>query len=999
MLKTRQELKNDKYYQNPGSTLVLSGSTFIGEFTGATSTYKNVGFDVRDLNFIIGQGFNGTVGGLAVQSDGKMLFTGSFTSYQDIPANRLVRLNIDGSLDSVFATNVGDGFNATTQQIKVSSSGSIFITGSFNTVNSQSKNRFVKLNSDGTIDTTFNAGGSGFNSSSTISVEIEESSAVWVTGNFNEYNGVSIGAGLIKLNWNGTRNSSFDIGTGFVGGIVQGIAIQSDGKIIATGSFTQFTGTTQNRIIRLNANGTKDTSFQIGTGLNTGSVPIVKLQTDGKILVGGSFTNYSGSTVNRIIRLHPNGKLDATFNIGSGPNTGSITLIHVLADGKILVGGSFTSFNGVAKGGFIRLNSNGSVDTTFNSNGVGFGSGGISNAFALTADNKYLIGGAFTQYNGRSINRFIRILTDGTADAADSNLTIKNGILNYDNTYSVAKLGASSVPPKSYVDTAYGFSNGLTRYQTTGDTPKVILGGNLDAPTKIEGDHELQFNTTRILLGNNIEGNLMTFSSSFTSPTTVYDLAFVNDIYAANETGVLKFDVSTTEHLGFAIKTNGPVNALCGTQDNKILVGGSFSKAKNVGQTVEAQHNRLLRMAGNSIDTSFKIGSGFNGQINSIVYYSGVSTNATYLIGGSFSMYSGVSVSNLVRIDNRGYLDSTFDSTKLFDNSVTCIKVLSDGKILVGGTFTTFDGTPSDKLVKLNGDGTLDGSFVVEGFDAVVNSIDIQTDNKVLVVGEFSTYGFNPSSGIARLNTDGSLDSTFNIGQGFTIPILGAVHFNAALQKIYVGGNWVDYSGNTVPLGIIALNLDGSIWDVFSGNSGQFGLQDQAQFGTPYVFKIKDNGNLFLCGAFDSYGDQNYYSKNIITLSYEGEYVNPNLPRLSIKGGLTSEGLLKYLSDYSSTYTARSLVDAGYLTGQTRVVNGLTKTNGKIRLGGVLTGTTRFDFNGLGSYFSFNPVVNKFDTYIEDLNTGDFSIIDVRTNKVDILLLIYLDQIMIMIRL
>ncbi|WP_176756873.1 T9SS type A sorting domain-containing protein, partial [Flavobacterium saliperosum] len=120
------------------------------------------------------------------------------------------------------------------------------------------------------------------------------------------------------------------------------MATQADGKILVGGHFTNYNGVAENDIIRLNADGTNDTTFNIGTGFND-SVHTIAPQADGKILVGGSFTTYKGVAENRIIRLNTDGTNDTTFNIGTGFNNG-VGIIAPQVDGKILVGGYFTTY-------------------------------------------------------------------------------------------------------------------------------------------------------------------------------------------------------------------------------------------------------------------------------------------------------------------------------------------------------------------------------------------------------------------------------------------------------------------------------------------------------------------------------------------------------------------------------------------------------------------------------------------------------------------------------
>lgn len=95
------------------------------------------------------------------------------------------------------------------------------------------------------------------------------------------------------------------------------------------------------------------------------------VQPDGKILVGGNFIQYNSLPQNKLIRLNPNGTINESFNIGTGADY-DILAIEVLSDGKILIGGGFTTFNGFNQNSLIRLNSDGSVDPSFVTTGSGF---------------------------------------------------------------------------------------------------------------------------------------------------------------------------------------------------------------------------------------------------------------------------------------------------------------------------------------------------------------------------------------------------------------------------------------------------------------------------------------------------------------------------------------------------------------------------------------------------------------------------------------------------
>ena len=195
-------------------------------------------------------------------------------------------------------------------------------------------------------------------------------------------------------------DQAFNPGTG-ASTTVRAISIQSDDKILIGGDFTSYNGTSINRIARLNADGTLDTSFDPGTGPNV-AVQAFSIQSDGKILIGGNFTSYNGtSSINRIARLNADGTLDTSFDPGTGANN-IVRAISVLSNGKILICGDFIRINFVTRSGLARLNADGTLDTGFTPGTVG---GGNVLAISVTSADAFLIVGGFTTYDGTAINR------------------------------------------------------------------------------------------------------------------------------------------------------------------------------------------------------------------------------------------------------------------------------------------------------------------------------------------------------------------------------------------------------------------------------------------------------------------------------------------------------------------------------------------------------------------------------------------------------------------
>ncbi len=160
-------------------------------------------------------------------------------------------------------------------------------------------------------------------------------------------------------------------------------------------------GTARNRIARLNADGTLDTGFDPNAN---GDVYSVAVQADGKILLGGDFTTVGGTARNYIARLNADGTLDTGFN----PNANSVVYsVAVQADGKILLGGDFTTVGGTARNYIARLNADGTLDPGFNPNANDY-----VYSVAVQADGKILLGGGFTTVGGTARNHIARLLNE-----------------------------------------------------------------------------------------------------------------------------------------------------------------------------------------------------------------------------------------------------------------------------------------------------------------------------------------------------------------------------------------------------------------------------------------------------------------------------------------------------------------------------------------------------------------------------------------------------------
>ena len=195
---------------------------------------------------------------------------------------------------------------------------------------------------------------------------------------------------------------------------VNDMALQPNGKIVIGGDFSNVGGAARSRAARLNQNGSLDPTFAdpniSGDPFNL-HVYAVALQNDGKIVIGGLFINVGGVSRPYLARLKADGTLDQSF----APDVGNtVTSVYLQTDGKILIGGYFTTVGGQNRTRLARLNADGSVDLTFQNASVSDAPGTI----AVQADGKILIGGFFTTVGGQAQNGSARLNADGTLDSA-----------------------------------------------------------------------------------------------------------------------------------------------------------------------------------------------------------------------------------------------------------------------------------------------------------------------------------------------------------------------------------------------------------------------------------------------------------------------------------------------------------------------------------------------------------------------------------------------------
>ncbi|WP_395700282.1 hypothetical protein [Aquabacterium sp.] len=873
---------------------------------------------------------DGPVFALALQPDGRILVGGGFMNWNALGAtpSRLARLNADGTVDMSFRPNPGGDYSNAVLAIALQADGAVVIGGQFSWVGGGAniRRRIARINPNGTLDTGWDAGADDY----VNALAVQDNGGLIVGGNFLRLGGGGYGTSgvnrLGRLRADATLDRSF---VSEANGPVYALAIQPDGKILVGGSFTAL-GTVRDTsgaygrygIGRLNADGSVDQGFNPGVGGAAygapGTVKAIAVQPDGRIVIGGNFTTVGGGFGNTprkyLARLNPDGSVDPSFNPGVARNdlTTEVKALLVQADGSILVGGNFTSLGGgdgtaAPRNHLGRLNPDGSVDDFFDP-----GADTYVHAFAEQADLKVLVGGVFGTFSGGgrgTVERaFLGRLMPGTlglalpgAPRALSAWTTAGSTINLSWQYpggggpltgylveagsgpglanlasiptsgSGTTFSAAGVPAGVYylrirARNASGLSlpsnemklvvgpqppgaPNAVAASVSGSTISLAWtapsGGGAPTAYTIEAGSRSGLGPAN--LANFSTGSTATTFSTAGVPAGTY---FVR-VRATNGSGagiasnevmvvVGGQDASGAVDAGFNPGANGDIVALARQPDGKLLVGGTFTMIGG-GGTGSTPRNRIARLlADGSVDASFNPGA--NGYVVRAIV---VQPDGRILVGGDFTTIGGQPRNGIARLQADGSVDSGFNPGKT--GYVNALALQPDGRLVVGGAINFGSGPQViDWIGRLQANGSVDTSFA-PGANDLVFGLALQADGKILVVGRFGVLGGGGKTVrrfIGRLNADGSVDAGFNPGAN-------SEAYAVAVQpdgKILLGGNFQALGGGTGTTArrfIGRLNADGSVDASF--NPGASG-------GVVTALALQPDGKILAGGSFAAIG-------------------------------------------------------------------------------------------------------------------------------------------------
>jgi hypothetical protein len=306
----------------------------------------------------------------------------------------------------------GDGFNAVPLWNE-SLTGSTFIQGAA-IYQGTTTYSFLKINNDLTRDPLWNTGGITIAPLNVSSFIFDTNNKIILLGGFTSVQSTTRNR-MARLNeQTGLLDTTFDFGGGVgFNSSVNAVEPTSDGGYVCGGQFTSINGNARNRIVKLNSTGVIDATFNVGTGFNSGLVNYIKETSDGKFIVSGNFTSYNGTAVSLICRLNSDGSLDATYAPSFPAGTSQIYRFVLLPDDSVVAFSNISPY-------LVKVDNTGTFDTTFATN-IGTG---IDASITTQGDIKILSTGqiiitrAGLTFNGAYAGEVVILNTDGTRDTS-----------------------------------------------------------------------------------------------------------------------------------------------------------------------------------------------------------------------------------------------------------------------------------------------------------------------------------------------------------------------------------------------------------------------------------------------------------------------------------------------------------------------------------------------------------------------------------------------------
>lgn len=404
-----------------------------------------------DQNYDVANGFNGSVSDIIAQAGGHIV-TGIFTDFENEASESIYRNNIHfvnslGNSDQTL--NFQKGAEGGVASI-VREGNNYFIGGTFTSFNDRKTDYLTRLLASGQLDTmvvdvlnptpeipanaldtvpAFNGGtvggigGGNFSSGGVTKLFVVGENKLIAIGGFYYHKRIDYTystresrreiltpvRNVMRMNMDGSLDSSYMINNTGANGAILSAAMQENEKLILAGMFTSFNGKPARYLVRLNADGTLDDTFNIGSGPNDRVTSVEYNSNIGKMVITGIFTTFNGVRAPGIAVLDKNGNIDTEFKLRAR-GEGYINYAYIMNNGKLLVENSLKTYDGIARSGLLILNPDGAAEQKYNNIGEFFGS--ISKVVETTSslgNPAVLLGGNIFSVEGNRVRQIVKL--------------------------------------------------------------------------------------------------------------------------------------------------------------------------------------------------------------------------------------------------------------------------------------------------------------------------------------------------------------------------------------------------------------------------------------------------------------------------------------------------------------------------------------------------------------------------------------------------------------
>ncbi|MGY6562784.1 MAG: T9SS type A sorting domain-containing protein [Luteibaculaceae bacterium] len=705
----------------------------------------------------------------------------------------------------------------------------------------------------------------------------------------------------------------------------------ANNKVLVAGNFSNFEGSNYSHLVRLNSNGTVDSSF-ISIPAELGALQLDLIEANDTIIyLGGQFLNQQGMIQHKLLRLFSNGLVDTTFNLPDtipSISSGRVSTLRILPNHQIVaaIGTEESFFSNLYRftefGELIQtLSINpilfiNTIEVLNNSIYVGFGANSSGHAlgqpilrkynFSLEEDlnfagrnafsifnpksvnsiracaetNTLYLAGMFNSYQNQAVSPLIRIFESGERDPTfntpilmpisnssmpliDDIKFMEDKIFAYGNFRVignqhriVVKLNTDGSLNNSFLfnfanqELVGLFSNGIFRHNRIAfltESNKLLFSLNL-----FKGSSNFNFNLTTVELDGTI--NFPAFDhAQFQGSRQLNFITHVKNKLIVS--GLFKSFGSSLKHSHAVIEENGSISEL---NFNQFMIPNARSVIKVNELNEIFIGNTALRKVdtlGNILPFTVRPVFPFNSNVN--ITFDALNRTTVF---GSYTSMGPFTNPYINRLLTNGSFDPDFNFTEIPNNTIWDVKYLPDNSILVAGAFTQVGNQDKSYLVKYDYSGELITAFNPgniadsSGFNNTIRAILPLEYGKILVAGQFTKYGNITQNRIALLNEDGSLDSTFNSGSGFN----GMVSNLTLLPDGKIAATGLFTSYQNIPTNrLVVIDNFGNIDTTF-----QLGLGASQ---TIFSASVDPQGRLLLGGSFNTFDNRNF--PNLVRLN------------------------------------------------------------------------------------------------------------------------------------